>query len=135
LERHVTGNEQIVEACRLAYTGFEKNQRDKLLTLMSPDIVLDFPTSLPYGGTFRGMDEFRSYWTNLYANYFETFNYDAHAVLDAGTHVIVPVTARAKAKNGRTMEIENCLLLKVENGRVVHVRIYADTARGRDILA
>jgi ketosteroid isomerase-like protein len=130
----VQDNAQIIEACRLAYSGFEKNQRAGLLKLLAPDVVFEFPKSLPYGGTYRGLEEFKAFWADLYENYYEYFNYDAHDVIDAGSYVIVPVVARAKAKNGRTMENEHCFLFKVRDGRIVYGRIYADTAKGRDVL-
>ena len=130
----MSDNAEIVEACRLAYSGFENNQREKLLSLLAPDVVFEFPTSLPYGGTYRGIQEFKAFWADLYENYYEFFNYDAREVLDAGTHVIVPVVAHARAKNGRSMENEHCFLFKVEKGRIVYGRIYADTAKGRDVL-
>jgi ketosteroid isomerase-like protein len=130
----MANNKEIVEACKLAYTGFDKNERGPLLLLLADDVVFDFPKSLPYGGTYRGLTEFRAFWGDLYENYYEYFNYDAHAVIDAGTHVIVPVVARAKTKNGKTMENEHCFLFKIKNGQIVYGRIYADTAKGRDVL-
>ncbi|MFG1372783.1 nuclear transport factor 2 family protein [Xanthobacter oligotrophicus] len=130
----MTDNSGIVEACRAAFTGFEANDKRKLIEILSPDVVFEFPTSLPYGGRYTGINEFRAFWADLYDNYYDYFNYDAHAILDAGTHVVVPVVARAKAKNGRFMENEHCMLFKVENGRIVYGRIYADTAKGRDVM-
>jgi ketosteroid isomerase-like protein len=127
-------NQAIVDACRRAYFGFEKNDSSDLVTLMSPDVVFHFPTSLPYGGTFRGREGFVAFYQDLFDHYYEYFNYDAHAVLDAGTHVVVPVTARAKAKNGRTMENEHCLLFTVSDGLITEARLYADTAKGRDVI-
>jgi ketosteroid isomerase-like protein len=127
-------NQAIVEACRLAYSGFENNQREPLLALLAPDVVFEFPKSLPYGGVYKGLNEFKAFWADLYENYYEYFNYDAHAVLDCGSHVIVPVVARAKAKNGKTMENEHCFLFKIKDGKIVYGRIYADTAKGRDVL-
>jgi hypothetical protein len=127
-------NAAIVEACRLAYTGFEKNQREPLLALLDPAVVFEFPRSLPYGGTFRGMAEFKAWWKMLYTYYYDSFNYDAHAVLESGDHVFVPVTARAVCKTGQVMENEHLFLFRVKDGKIVHGRIYADTAKGRDVL-
>lgn len=127
-------NTAIVEACRLAYTGFDKNKREQLLGFLASDVVFEFPKTLPYGGTYKGLAEFKAFWADLYENYYEYFNYDAHDVLDCGTHIVVPVVARAKAKNGKTMENEHCFLFRVEGGKIVHGRIYADTAKGRDVL-
>ncbi len=127
-------NSRIVEACRLAFTGFEKNDKTILMNFLADDIVFEFPTSLPYGGKYVGLEKFKAFWADLYENYYEYFNYDATDVLDAGTHVIVPVVARAKSKNGRFMENQHCFLFKVEDGRITHGRIYADTAKGRDVI-
>jgi uncharacterized protein len=78
--------------------------------------------------------EYKESWNDLYENCYEYFDYDLHTILDVGTHIVVPVVARAKAKNGRTMEEEHCFLFEVGNGRIIYGRIYADTAKGRDVL-
>lgn len=130
----MSDNARIIEACRLAFTGFEKNERGPLLALLADDAVFEFPTSLPYGGTYVGLDKFKAFWADLYENYYEYFNYDAIDVLDAGTHVVVPVVARAMSKHGRFMENQHCFLFKVKDGKIVYGRIYADTAKGRDAI-
>ncbi|KUJ35900.1 limonene-1,2-epoxide hydrolase [Streptomyces sp. NRRL F-5122] len=127
-------NQAIVDACRRAYSGFEENDSSDLVALMSPEVVFHFPTSLPYGGTFHGPEGFLAFYQDIYDHYYETFNYDARTVLDAGSHVIVPVRARAKAKTGRTMENEHCLLFTVKDGLITEARLYADTAKGRDSI-
>ena len=130
----MTDNSQIIQACRLAFTGFEKNDKSMLLSLLAEDVVFEFPTSLTYGGRYVGLKQFKDFWADLYENYYEYFNYDATDVLDAGTHVVVPVVARAQGKNGRFMENQHCFLFKVRDGKITHGRIYADTAKGRDVL-
>jgi ketosteroid isomerase-like protein len=127
-------NQAIIDACRLAYTGYEKNNREPLAKLLDENVVFEFPPSLPYGGTYNGMKEFKAWWQILYSEYYEYFHYDAHDVIDGGNYVIVPVTARALSKNGKFMENEHCFLFKVKNGKIVYGRIYADTAKGRDVL-
>ncbi|MFD8999561.1 nuclear transport factor 2 family protein [Streptomyces sp. NPDC059582] len=130
----MSDNKAIVNACRRAYSGFAKNDSTDLVALMSSDVIFDFPASLPYGGTFHGKEGFVAFYQDLFDHYYEYFEYDAHAVLDAGSHVVVPVRARAKAKNGRTMENEHCLLFTVVDGLITEARLYADTAKGRDVI-
>ena len=127
-------NQAIVDACWRAYSGFEKNDSSDLVALMSPEVIFDFPTSLPYGGRFHGPEGFLAFYRDIYDHYYETFNYDSHTVLDAGSHGVVPVRARAKAKTGRTMENEHCLLFSVNEGLITEARLYADTAKGRDSI-
>lgn len=130
----MSDNSEIIRACRLAFTGFEKNDKSLLLTLLADDAVFEFPTSLPYGGRYVGLENFKDFWKDLYENYYEYFNYDAIDVLDAGTHVVVPVVARALSRSGRFMENQHCFLFKVDGGRITYGRIYADTAKGRDAI-
>ncbi|MGW3633334.1 nuclear transport factor 2 family protein [Streptomyces sp. NPDC005122] len=130
----MSSNQTIVDACHRAYTGFEKNDSTDLVALMSPDVAFHFPTSLPYGGTFHGREGFVAFYKDLFDHYYEYFHYDLHTVLDAGSHVVVPVRARARAKNGRTMENEHLLLFAVTDGLITEARLYADTAKGRDVL-
>ncbi|MBP0595005.1 nuclear transport factor 2 family protein [Paraburkholderia sp. LEh10] len=124
---------QVVEACKKAFTGFERNDKSDLVPLLADDVVFEFSDSLPYGGTYHGKEEFLAFWKHVYRKW-EYLNYDARAVLEAEDYVIVPVIVRAKAKNGFSMENEHLFLFQVRDGRIVHGRLYADTARGRDIL-
>lgn len=124
---------QIVEACKKAFTGFEKNDKAELISVLANDVVFEFSDSLPYGGTYNGKAEFQSFWKHVYREY-EYFHYDARAILEAEDYIIVPVIARAKTKRGFSMENEHLFLFRVKDGKIVYGRIYADTARGRDVL-
>jgi uncharacterized protein len=124
---------QIIDACKKAFTGFERNDKTDLVALLADDVVFEFSDSLPYGGSYKGKAEFLAFWKHVYHEW-EYFNYDARAVLEAGDYIIVPVIARAKSSNGFSMENEHLFLFRVCDGQIVHGRIYADTARGRDII-
>ena len=123
----------LIDACKKAFTGFERNDKSDLIAVLADDVVFEFSDSLPYGGTYEGKQEFRAFWAHLDKEY-EYFNYDARAVLEADDYIIVPVIARAKTKSGFSMENEHLFLFRVRDGKIVYGRIYADTARGRDVL-
>jgi ketosteroid isomerase-like protein len=126
-------HQEILNDCKKAFTGFADNDKSDLINVLADDVVFEFSDSLPYGGTYHGKKEFLAFWTHVYSEY-EYFNYDAHAVLSAEDYIIVPVEARAKTKTGFSMINEHCFLFRVKNGRITYGRIYADTARGRDVL-
>jgi ketosteroid isomerase-like protein len=123
----------LLEACRKGLTGFEKNDRADMIAALDDNVVFEFSDSLPYGGTYNGKKEFLAFWKHVYKEY-EYFNYDARDVLAAGDYIIIPVVARAKTKTGYSMENEHLFLFRVKDGKIVYGRIYADTARGRDVL-
>jgi uncharacterized protein len=126
-------NSEVVAACRAAFSGFEKNDRTELVRLLDEDVIFDFPDSLPYCGRYEGKQEFLAFWRHV-GKAWQYFYYDAHAVLQDGDHVIVPVATRAPSEKGIVMENEHLFLFRTHNGRFVYGRLYADTARGRDVL-
>ena len=126
-------NATLIAACKKAFTGFERNDKADLIAHLADDVVFEFSDSLPYGGQYVGKAEFQAFWAHVYSEY-EYFNYDARAVLQAEDYLIVPVIARAKSKRGFSMENEHLFLFRVKDGKIVWGRIYADTARGRDVL-
>ena len=47
-------NPDLIEACRKAFSGFEKNDKADLIEHLSDDVVFEFSGSLPCGGTYVG---------------------------------------------------------------------------------
>jgi ketosteroid isomerase-like protein len=127
-------NPQITAALKLAFTGYEKNDRSALVELLSDDFVFEMSDSLPYGGTYTGKAEFLAFWKEV-AKEWTYFRYDAHDVIDAGDTMIVPVKTDALSTKGIRMQNEHLFLFNVRDGQVVYGRLYADTARGRDVIA
>lgn len=126
-------NSEIIAACRLAFTGFEKNDRTELVRLLREDVVFDFSDSLPYGGRYVGKAEFLAFWKHV-ADKWQYFYYDAHDVLQDRDYVLVPIVTKALSPENILMENEHMFLFKVRDGRIIYARLYVDTARARDVL-
>ena len=126
-------NSEIIAACRSAFSGFEKNDRTELIRLLDEEVVFDFSDSLPYGGRYVGKQEFLAFWRHVTKEW-QCFYYDAHEVLQDRDYIIVPVVTRALFQKGILMENEHLFLFKARDGCIVYGRLYADTARGRDVL-
>lgn len=122
-------SEVVLDACRRAFTGFEKNDRAPLLALFGDEVIFEFPETVPYGGRYVGLNAYKSLWAQIYATYYNAFDYDLQALIDGGDCVVVQVTARAVAKTGQTLDYEQCLVLTLREDRIVHGKVYADTAR------
>ena len=127
-------NQKLLAALEAAFTGYEKNNSALLLELLADDFTFEFPDSLPYGGSYVGRDEFLGFWKAV-AKEWTYFRYDAHAIIDAGDTIIVPVKTDALSIRGIRMRNEHLFLFKVRDGRPVFARLYADTARGRDVMS
>jgi hypothetical protein len=129
----MTTNE-ILKAVETAFTGYEKNDRGPLIKFLSPDFAFEMSDSLPYGGLYIGPEEFVAYWKEV-GKEWEYFRYDAHEIIHCGENIVVPVKTDALSKRGITMRNEHLFWFKIADGQVVKGRLYADTARGRDVIA
>jgi ketosteroid isomerase-like protein len=127
-------NAKVIRALEAAFTGYERNDKAPLLDLLSDDFTFEMSDSLPYGGTYFGRAEFIGFWKAV-AREWTYFRYDAHEIINAGNTIVVPVKIDALSINGIRMQNEHLFLFKIRDGRPVHARLYADTARGRDVIA
>ncbi|MBO4225750.1 nuclear transport factor 2 family protein [Bradyrhizobium neotropicale] len=127
-------NKEVIEALRAAFTGYERNNNTALLEMLSDDFTFEMSDSLPYWGTYVGRAEFLGFWRAV-AKEWTYFRYDAHEIIDVGDTIVVPVKTDALSTGGIRMRNEHLFLFKIRDGRPVHARLYADTARGRDVIA
>lgn len=125
----------VLDAVRAAFTGFEANDRGRLRALLADDVIFEFPETVPYGGRYVGLAAYEALWAHLYETYYQSFDYDLTALIDGGDHVVVQVTAQAVALSGQKLRYDQCLIFKLDGDRVIHGRVYADTARLRAFLA
>jgi len=127
-------NSEILKALKAAFTGYEHNNNSALLGVLSDDFTFEMSDSLPYGGTYVGRAEFLGFW-RVVAKEWTYFRYDAHEITDAGDTIVVPVKTDALSIRGIRMQNEHLFLFKIRDRRPVHARLYADTVRGRDVIA
>ncbi|GGV57493.1 nuclear transport factor 2 family protein [Streptomyces massasporeus] len=127
-------NEKILAALETAFTGYETNDRGPLVALLADDFQFEMSDSLPYGGVYTGAAEFTAFWKEV-GKEWQYFRYEAHEIIDAGDTIVVPVRTDALSIRGIRMCNEHLFLFKVRDGKVVFGRLYADTARGRDVMA
>jgi phenylpyruvate tautomerase PptA (4-oxalocrotonate tautomerase family) len=118
---------------------FRDNDRARIVSMLPSTFTLDIPETLPYGGTYRGPEEFDRFFQSIYENHdhwsFFRTELSVGRVLDAGTHLVAPLHVTARAKDSEaTMEIENLWLFEIVGGNFVRARNYADTAAARDIV-
>jgi ketosteroid isomerase-like protein len=113
---------------------FRDDDRSLLVPMLNDDFVLKVPSSLPYGGEFVGgkaFDEFNARIEDS-SEVWEEFVTSIDQVIDAGDHLIAPLTNRAKAA-GVVHEIQNLWLFTIADGNFVSAQIYADTAAATDL--
>jgi ketosteroid isomerase-like protein len=123
-----------IENLAQAFAGWGRGNPANMADILSDDCELVVPDSIPYGGTRRGREEVIAWFTKDIWRWFDEFTSTPEDVIDAGDRVVIPVNVRAKAKNGRSMDVHNVWIYEFEDGKLVRGRVYADTAILRDTV-
>jgi ketosteroid isomerase-like protein len=118
-----------------AFAGWGRDNPANLRELLHPDCELVVPESLPYGGTLHGAEAAIGWFTRELWRWFDKFTSTPEGFIDAGDRIVVPVHVRARAKNGRTVDVHNVWIYEFEEGKLTRGRVYADTAALRDAVA
>jgi hypothetical protein len=117
---------------------FSANDRTRIVAMLPQTFILKIPETLPYGGSFKGPEEFDRFFARIYDNhdYWSSFRTELALghVLDAGTHLVAPLRITARPKGSETtVTAENLWLFEIADGNFVRAQLYADTAAARSI--
>ena len=122
------------EALVTAFAGWGRDNPANLRDLLHPDCELVVPDSIPYGGTLRGADAAIAWFTHELWRWFDEFTSTPEDLIDTGDRIVVPVHVRARARNGRTLDVHNVWIYEFREGKLTRGRVYADTAVLRDTV-
>jgi ketosteroid isomerase-like protein len=123
-----------VELLAQAFAGWGKDNPANMRDVLHPDCELVVPDSVPYGGTFRGVDAVIGWFTRELWRWFDDFSSTPEGFIDGGDQVVVPVHVQARSKNGKTMDVHNVWIYEFREGKLTLGRVYADTAVLRDTV-
>jgi ketosteroid isomerase-like protein len=110
---------------------FQDHNRDPILPMLSDDVVLTLPATLPYGGEFTGRATFDDFFAKspVGGAVWKSFDIVVDDVIASDDHIIARLTNTAVPKaTGKAVVFQNLWLFSVEGGRIVSVQLYADTA-------
>ncbi|GAA1866391.1 nuclear transport factor 2 family protein [Asanoa iriomotensis] len=110
---------------------FQNQDRGPILPMLSDNVVLTLPATLPYGGKFTGRTAFDEFFAKSPANspVWKSFDIKVNEIIAADDHIIARLTNKAvPTATGKEVIFENLWLFKVANGRITSAQLYADTA-------
>jgi ketosteroid isomerase-like protein len=123
-----------LELLATGFAGWGKDEPAELMSLLHPECVLVVPDSVPYGGTFEGAEAVIGWFTRELWRWFDEFVSTPENLIDGGDTLVVPVNVKARAKNGRTMDVHNVWIYQFSDQKLVRGQVYADTAVLRDTV-
>ena len=80
----------------------------------------------PLRGVYRGADGIAGFLREQWSS-FEEFVIEPREFIDRGRHVVVPLTLRARGRQGIAVSTDNTQVYTVEDGRVARVTMYQET--------
>ena len=127
-------SEENVAAIRRLFAAVEQRDLAGVLAAYAPDVVIDEAESLPYGGTYRGLDggerhayAYEATWAPLQEPGARSLDVE---VLDAGETVVVLWRQRGQTPDGtRSIDLPAVSVYRMHDGRVAESRMFhQDTA-------
>ena len=112
------------------YAAFGAGDIQKLLGLLTPDVVWEFPGSsvFPWVGTFTGPAEVAKFFSAI-AEYSEPEAFEPLHYIASDDRVVVLGRERFRANStGRSWACEWAHSFSVRNGKIAAFRSYTDTA-------
>jgi ketosteroid isomerase-like protein len=115
------------EVVRAALDAWNRDDWDAILATATPDFELDMSRA---DGPFRGVyvtGQVRRFWESFAANW-EARRFEPHELIDAGDHVVVPVTLHLRGRDGIEVSARITHLWTLRDGRLARMRMYQERA-------
>ena len=126
--------EQNKELATRTLTSLLKGDVDATLANMSDEISWVVPGNLPVSGLKKGKAAVAGFVKGVKQGFPGGLVPEMRKVHADGDTVIVELTNRGKAHNGKDYENEYCFIFEIEGGKIRRMREYVDTQRVKDIL-
>ncbi len=128
--------EQNAEVVHRTWQDLIGGKIDAALANMSDDVSWLIPGNVPnVSGLRRGKDEVRKFVAGIGQAFPQGLQSEIHKTHAAGDAVIVELTNRGKAFNGKDYENEYCFVFELEGGKIRRIREYVDMHKVVQILS
>jgi ketosteroid isomerase-like protein len=119
-------SEENVETVRNSYEAFAGGDFPAVLENMANGIEWVDQESLPWGGSYRGHEEFGRHMQE-FGSHFEEIRIEPREYLDAGDRVVVTGSFSGRAAGGE-FDVGTAWVWELRDGKAVRVESFTDTA-------
>ncbi|HEX3294722.1 MAG TPA: nuclear transport factor 2 family protein [Solirubrobacterales bacterium] len=123
------------DAVKERWGDFAKGDLDGAVSTTEENAEIRIPETLPWGGTYKGPDEFKEMIGKFLSN-FESVDPQPTDFIegDDGETVVVLVEGVGKTKSGNEISGRSVWLYKVSDGKLTDAEFFGDTAEVRDAI-
>jgi len=115
------GAAENVAIMQRAYDAFNTGDMDTLTVLMD-ETVWHLPGRSPMAGDYEGTGATLAYFGQLAEKTGGTFRAELKQLAAVGDTRVVGIQRSTADRNGKHMEVDNCIVFELEDGRVVDGR-------------
>jgi uncharacterized protein len=118
-------SQEKIEIVRSIFEALNRRDWDTAWGYQAPDVEFTTPPRGPNAGTYRGREELRGFWQELFTA-FDAWTSEPEEFIESGDQLVVIVKTRMRPK-GSSAEIENRngSLWTIRDGTVVSIQIFA----------
>jgi ketosteroid isomerase-like protein len=114
-----------VELVERLYEAFARRDVPEITRVLSPEVEIFQSTDLPWGGTYKGIDQFGFFFRNLTQHINSTLVFERY--LDSGDHVVaIGRTQGTVVATGHPFDVPIVHLWEIRDGKVLCFRPYID---------
>ena len=106
--------------------------------LLAPDceLLIRVPDWIPLRRRLWWTENVIGWFTHELWRWFDEFTSTPEAVHRRRRYlIVVPVKVKARAKNGKALDVHNLWVSEFKDGKLTKARVYADTAVLRDVVS
>jgi len=116
-----------LQTVRSLYDAFARRDLDAIHSCLAPDIVIEQPECLPWGGRYEGHEGFDSFIGALLRRLDPAL--ETTDLFDAGEHIVHIGRSRGTIlANGDRYDVSEVHLWTFRDGAVTSLRVYVDVA-------
>ncbi len=109
-------------AARRGFEDFRRGDVTALLGLFAPTAVWHVPGSNEMSGAHRGLEEIGAFLRRTAELTNGTYHVDLLWAVSDDEHLVAVYRARGERGGGRTLDIDQALLIRIEDGRWTDIR-------------
>ncbi len=114
-----------VELVESLYEAFRRRDVPEILSRLDPEVAIFQSTDLPWGGAYKGADQFGFFFRNLTRHIDSTLVFERY--LDSGDHVVaIGRTQGTVVATGHPFDVPIVHLWEIRDGKVLSFTPYID---------
>ena len=118
-------SQENVEIARAAINALNRGDISTALNDMAPDFEWDFSRSRGTSPRVYGLDQMQGFWGD-FAEAWESLRFEAGEFIEAGDHVVTPITTHARGREGVEIRARGAWVWTFRDGSVARITFYQE---------